>query len=267
MIKENNYHESIFSFYHIVNRECTKDWNIRGSFDCHNFMLIYEGSAFFKYDNNPGFIAKKGDLVYYPPNTNRLGYTFESDLMKCYAVNFSMDTLEGNLSLPLDIVWHIDNIYSFDSLKLLFSDLVNAWSSLDPYKEYDLKSIFLLILKTILRLQDSTNKIDNKKVNKVNTLISFMKDNISRNISIKEFSSLVQISPTYTNKIFKEITNTSVIKYFNKLKIDKAKEYLGDGYSVGDCSIKLGISDIYYFSKLFKLYEKTTPSEYKRTII
>ncbi|MNI36476.1 HTH-type transcriptional activator Btr [compost metagenome] len=79
-----------------------------------------------------------------------------------------------------------------------------------------------------------------------------------------ELAELVQLSYTYLSRAFKEITGYSVIEFFNKLKMDKAKALLlEDGMKIKDVAQTLGYSDEFYFSRLFKKMEGVSPSEFQ----
>ena len=68
-------------------------------------------------------------------------------------------------------------------------------------------------------------------------------------------------------KSFKEAYGDTVINYINKLRIKNAKKLMRQGeLNLTQLSARVGFSSIHYFSKLFKGYEKMSPSEYLDTI-
>ncbi|MCB2362081.1 helix-turn-helix domain-containing protein [Clostridium estertheticum] len=61
---------------------------------------------------------------------------------------------------------------------------------------------------------------------------------------MEHLSKLVQLSSTYLTRIFKETTGYSVIKFFNKIKVDKAKELIIEGdKKVKEVAEILGFTD------------------------
>jgi len=76
--------------------------------------------------------------------------------------------------------------------------------------------------------------------------------------------------PYLTDKVAESVRNThkdttdyTVIEFFNKLKVDKAKEMLIEGdKKVKEVAHALGYTDEFYFSRLFKRVEGVSPSEY-----
>lgn len=56
-----------------------------------------------------------------------------------------------------------------------------------------------------------------------------MHNHINSKLTLTELSDRVQLSPAYLSRVFKDNTGYSLIGFFNKMKIDKAKELIIDG--------------------------------------
>ena len=81
-----------------------------------------------------------------------------------------------------------------------------------------------------------------------------------------EVSGIVNISPYYFSKIFKEDTGENFIEYLTNIRIEKAKELLsGSDYSMKEICAMVGYSDPNYFSRTFKKNVGVTPTEYKES--
>ena len=92
----------------------------------------------------------------------------------------------------------------------------------------------------------------------------YIQENYSRDISLDDVSSQVNISPYYFSKIFKDETGENFIEYLTRVRIERAKELLVDAnISVKEAGIQSGYSDPNYFSRIFKKQMDMTPSEYK----
>ena len=89
-------------------------------------------------------------------------------------------------------------------------------------------------------------------------------ENYTKNISLDDVSKVVNISPYYFSKLFKEEAGVNFIDYLTKKRIDYAKELLEDNtYSIKEVCAMCGYSDPNYFSRIFKKKENVTPSEYR----
>ena len=55
----------------------------------------------------------------------------------------------------------------------------------------------------------------------------------------------------------------SFVKYLTGLRIQKAKEFLLEGYKVVEVSEMVGYNNYRYFCDIFKKHEGVTPNEFK----
>jgi YesN/AraC family two-component response regulator len=68
-------------------------------------------------------------------------------------------------------------------------------------------------------------------------------------------------------KLFREKTGGGVIEYFNRMKIETAKQMIREGkYNFTQLSEYLGYSSVCYFSRMFKKATGMSPSEYSSSI-
>lgn len=87
--------------------------------------------------------------------------------------------------------------------------------------------------------------------------------NICNNLTIKDISQKIFLTPTYICAIFKESTGMTINEYTTDQKITYAQDLMkADSYRFYEICSKLGYQDTKYFSKLFKRKTGITPSEY-----
>lgn len=105
--------------------------------------------------------------------------------------------------------------------------------------------------------------------NAIPHVMSSALDIIDKNISDPELSNTliadtIGISEVYLRKLFSGVLSTSVKKYVQGKRIEKAKRLLAETpMSVGDISEDCGYSSIYQFCRSFKKITGYTPTEYK----
>lgn len=96
-------------------------------------------------------------------------------------------------------------------------------------------------------------------------LIKYMNDHIEENISIEELCADLHYNRSYIYRQFKKTTGTSIMSYFNNMKIKRAKELLRETkLSISDISERLSFDNANYFSKVFKKHVGYTPSSYRK---
>ncbi|MDY8045043.1 response regulator [Paenibacillus polymyxa] len=83
-------------------------------------------------------------------------------------------------------------------------------------------------------------------------------------IKISFFAETYFLSREYLMKLFKQQFGYGIHEYVQKVRMDKAKELLGDSsLKIQEISDMLGYKDKNYFSKAFRNYYQVSPSEYR----
>ncbi|SFR84532.1 helix-turn-helix domain-containing protein [Anaeromicropila populeti] len=92
----------------------------------------------------------------------------------------------------------------------------------------------------------------------------YMEENYKKDISLDEVSRIVDISPYYFSKLFKEETGENFIEYLTNIRIEVAKKLLRNSdLSIKNICMDTGYSDPNYFSRIFKKQVGVTPTEYR----
>ncbi len=87
---------------------------------------------------------------------------------------------------------------------------------------------------------------------------------LTADISLNALAEFNNISPVYFSGLFKAETGVTLTDYVNHKRIERAKYYLENTHlHIKEISVKCGMDDINYFSKLFKKLEGITPKEYR----
>lgn len=253
---------------YVVDRNANISWRLNDTLRFYNLMLIYEGKAEFTCNNNT-YTATKGDLIFYKPGDIRIAHTFSDNLLKCFAVDF-MYTCPiyqdcqwefVNAELPFSFFQKINDEYLFSRLCDLFSRLTHSALSTKKRSKVAERSIFSEILTLLFQYKEG-NIYSYSSVRKVDRVINYMTENYSKNITLQQLAEDSHISSSYLGSIFKKVTGESPIDYLIKIRINKAKSLLRDGFTVSDTSKLVGFNDIFYFSRAFKKHERINPSQY-----
>ena len=98
----------------------------------------------------------------------------------------------------------------------------------------------------------------------IRTARKYIEDHFDKDISLDDVSRVVNISPYYFSKVFKEESGLNFIEYLTNIRIEHAKKLLeNSNLSVKEICVSCGYTDPNYFSRSFKKNVGVTPTEYK----
>lgn len=231
----------------------------------HALILVTSGTGTYDIADKVGTF-REGTLFYMPAN---MPHSIETSGATLFTVHFSYARVGFS-----DTAWTIQpeqDLLAFSPVMALqdyyavsetFEKLVTSWHAKLPGYEFMAKTFLQQLFLEIDQNLRTQHKNDGARL-KVEKVIDYMRRHVQQNITLTELANLVQLSPTYLSRIFKETTGYSVIAFFNKMKVDYAKELMMNGMKkVKDIAGQLGFSDEFYFSRLFKQLEGISPTEY-----
>lgn len=102
--------------------------------------------------------------------------------------------------------------------------------------------------------------------NLINDILTLLKNNIYKDLSLDYICKKMFYSKTYLNKLFNKYFESSIMHHYSKLKIEESKILLKDGFTITETSTKLCFDNPNYFSKVFKKHVGITPTQFKESI-
>jgi len=234
----------------------------------HHELAFFTGGKGGIIIENKRYSVKEGMLFYICPDVLHSIEIDTEDI--CFrSVHFSYAHVSFNDSkwairdevkmLPLHFAQEIKDYYHIDDI---FKKLVDSWNAKLPGYEFVTKTLLQQLLIAIFQNIRKQNQKYSTSL-KMEKIIKYMHQNINNRVTLTELSELVQLSSPYLSRTFKETTGYCVMEFFNKMKIDKAKELIIEGNKkVKDVAQVLGFTDEFYFSRIFKKIEGISPSEY-----
>lgn len=128
------------------------------------------------------------------------------------------------------IIWGEKKAFEAGAINYGFSyrrDYLDAAMACTGYEE--LRKWFLDKMVNACRaIRDQKEDQSNSAAKKA---MLYIQENYNKDISLDDVSGIVNISPYYFSKIFKEETGENFIEYVTKVRIEKAKEFLAQpGY-------------------------------------
>lgn len=158
-----------------------------------------------------------------------------------------------NLFYTMIFIKYIEKIDN-DILKENFLDI--KCKNINEYINKILNS-----MKKICETKDNNKHLDEVYIEKA---LEYIDKNYNKDINMAVVSNYVSLNYSYFSTIFKKHIEMNFLDYLNKIRIEKAKEYLKRvDYKIYEIAEEVGYKNPKHFSKIFKKIEKITPIEYR----
>ena len=93
---------------------------------------------------------------------------------------------------------------------------------------------------------------------------AYIRENITRKITLREISKIAGLSAPYFSTIFKEEMGENLSRYINRLRVEKASKMLIEtNVSLSEISSECCFQDQSWFSKIFKSFTGVSPGKYR----
>ena len=254
--------------------------------ESHDFWeLVYvdKGNLICTVDGDE-FVIREGEVVFHKPNVSHshsadgkrapnvfiVSFECKSEAMR-YFENRHMK-LDGSLIRFIFAIIEesrrtFDLPYSDPSLKkmkLLDSPALGGQQLIKNYLE--------ILLVSLMRSDSASDSsaavfLPQEKFDELisDHVIDYMTKHVEERLSVDEICSGLHYNKSYVFRQFKKTTGSSIMAYFTRLKINRAKILLRESdMSVSAISDKLAFDNPNYFSKTFKKITGYTPSTYRK---
>ncbi len=133
-----------------------------------------------------------------------------------------------------------------------------------------LRAYVIELLITIFRALRKSSMlqegIGNHRRQVVEKVMLYMKNNYAKELKLEELSLMAFLSRNYFCRLFKEVTDMTVMEYAQKIRMEEACRLLRcTDKKVIDILSEVGYRDIKFFNQVFKRKTGMTPSEYRKT--
>lgn len=226
--------------------------------------------------------AKAGDFLYVPPTM-----VFRADSASGKAtvrgMIFDMSIIADNLENFDSEIFYMFYVQSKNKIAV-FTDEHPVYPTLkrfmqESYDEYATKDIcyklpiranIYKIMTALLRFYcGSRNELDRMiyhNVLRLRPAIAYIEEHFKDKIYIEELSDMINVSPDYFTKVFKESIGKTPIDYINGMRVNCAMELLcSTDMPMTDIADSIGFCNPNYFHKIFKQYMDVSPLAYRKS--
>lgn len=100
--------------------------------------------------------------------------------------------------------------------------------------------------------------------NEVKKITELIHRRYNENLKLETLSELFNYNSAYLGKMFKNTTGEYFNTYVDKVRIEKAKQFLAQGMKVYEVAEKVGYMNPDYFNAKFRKYEGVSPTSYRK---
>ncbi len=231
----------------------------------YQIVYITKGRGLFTSETTPEKQVCKGRLMVLFPGQWHTYHPYQQTGWNEYYIGFEGPVVnnlfsEGFLSkdnqiLEVGLNEELVSLFS-RALEIAEQDKISAQQYLSGIVMHMLGMILSISKNKIFEVGDVDQKIEQAKI--------IMNENVFKDIDPEELAMKLNISYSWFRKVFKDYTGYAPAKYFQELKLRKAKQLLvGTSQSVKEISFMLGYKSTEHFFSLFKKRTGFTPLEYR----
>ena len=154
----------------------------------------------------------------------------------------------------------------------LYKKMLDEYTRMENGYIEMLRAYVIELLITVFRAFHKTamatipyDSIENRQRQVIEKIMLYIKNNYRQELRLEDLSLMAFLSRNYFCRLFKEVTNMTVVEYAQKIRIEEACRLLRDtDKKVIDIASEVGYNDIKFFNQIFKRITGLTPGEYRK---
>lgn len=263
------------AFY--ISRRRMKNYHNQHVHDFFEILYLVSGERCF-FINDRAFKVKEGDLILISPNVLHKATSYQSSDCEGILIYFQEGFLNPNHPLreELPLLFANESI----SLKLplqqrliveeLFLKMLQEERTKKAGYHLALQGLLLQLLVLLNRDVNNNHRESffehpSPMHEKISEIARFINQNYQEPISLTSLAERFFISPSYLSKVFKDVTNFTLIEYLNNIRVKEAKRLLLETRKkVVEIAAEVGFGSVTHFGRVFKEITGNPPLFYRK---
>ena len=225
--------------------------------------------------------VSEGNFVYVPPT---LVFSVEaiSERASIRGMVFDSSILEANMEHFDTEVFYMFYLQSknkvtpfkeghpvYDILAKYMQESYDEYVSKDVCYKLPIRANIYLMMTALLRYycgsKDESDRMIYHNVLRLRSVVEYIAEHYCEKIYIEALADMINVSPDYFTKMFKDSIGKTPIEYINGLRINEAMRQLSETEkSMADIADSIGFCNPNYFHKIFKQYMDMSPLAYRK---
>lgn len=189
-----------------------------------------------------------------------VNFSFEYIRMFCKSIDSVFFDISENASVRAQIASILKDISEVDDANDDYSSLIQI---------SHINKIYYLLLNNCMCFRRAANSValPKRDFSYAKTAIAYINENYKREIPLDEISAVVNLSPSYFSKYFKNVTQVSFSDYLANLRLENAiNDMLTNNSTVSTAAMENGFANVKSFITQCKKIYKCTPAQYKKKL-
>ncbi len=224
--------------------------------------------------NGDTFVVEQGDFVLFNSEDVHLVRPVSGTSCKLLCMNFSFEYMRMFCKSIDSVVFDMNQT---PNAKQEIISVLNDIASVDNDSDYasliqisHINKIYYLLLSRCMCFRRSAGSLSAPKrdFSYAKTAIAYINENYKREIPLDEISSVVNLSPSYFSKYFKNVTQVSFSEYLANLRLESAiNDMITNNVTVSTAAMENGFANVKSFITQCKKVYNCTPAQYKKRLI
>ncbi|MCD9024971.1 AraC family transcriptional regulator [Cohnella silvisoli] len=242
------------------------------------FLFFVSGKAMIECGSVP-YQFQSGDLCVV--NSNELHYGISTaEGLSYYAMivdismlhSHSVDAVETKFITPIsqNRILFQNRISDDADITSCMLSIIDELERKELGYELSIKSHLYRLLSLLVRHYVATLKDQDEYRHKLKDLerlapvFTYIDEYYRDKLTVQKLADHVGLSRFHFSRLFKQVTDKSLIEYINLVRINKSESLLrSTRMNISEIALATGFSDIFYFSRTFKQLKKISPSEWR----
>ncbi len=189
-----------------------------------------------------------------------VNFSFEYIRMFCKSIDSVFFDISQQPEVKAEIASILGEIAAVDVAGDEYSSLIRI---------SHINKIYYLLLKNGMCFRRTSNSmmLPKRDFSYAKTAIAYINENYRREIPLDEIASVVNLSPSYFSKYFKNVTQVSFSEYLANLRLENAiNDMLENNVTVSTAAMENGFANVKSFITQCKKVYHCTPAQYKKRI-
>ncbi len=127
------------------------------------------------------------------------------------------------------------------------------------------KGLLLSLFARFISNEEAGSKNDSATAQRIMESVQYIHENMAGNLSVEHVAEVFHLHPDYYSRSFKSQIGIRPVKYIQTKRIERAQTLLTTtSDTIPEIATKIGLSNLSYFSRLFKRHTGMSPGRFRK---